>query len=265
MPLVCRCAATASIRYVNAFCPHCHEEHPTAAGRGAPARRLAGRARRPGLAGARLPASTAWCARCTTSRPRSSRYLEQWTAPTKAHTPDVAGNFEPVPLGLRGAGCGEMQTQHTCILLEDITDRCNLALPDLLRRVVAGLRGGRAARAGARERRHAALARERPHRRADAERRRADALPAARRAARRASLERPIVRVLVNTNGLAIAQDDDAARACSSGTASASRSTCSTTAVRPRRHRTTAAPTSGGSRSGRSSGCPRRASSRPSR
>ena len=56
------------------------------------------------------------------------RYLEQWTAPTKVHTPDIAGNFKPVPQAYED-GLPEMQTQHTCILLEDITDHCNLRCP----------------------------------------------------------------------------------------------------------------------------------------
>jgi uncharacterized radical SAM superfamily Fe-S cluster-containing enzyme len=60
--------------------------------------------------------------------PEILSYLEEWTAPTKRHTPDVHGNYDPVPLAyLRGLG--EMQTQHTCILLEDITASCNLSCP----------------------------------------------------------------------------------------------------------------------------------------
>jgi len=60
--------------------------------------------------------------------PEILRWLEQWTAPTKTHIPDHAGNFDPVPLAYR-RGLGEMQTQHTCILLEDITAACNLTCP----------------------------------------------------------------------------------------------------------------------------------------
>ena len=60
--------------------------------------------------------------------PEILTYLEQWTAPTKVHTPDVTGNFEPVPSAYDD-GLPEMQTQHTCILLEDITDDCNLRCP----------------------------------------------------------------------------------------------------------------------------------------
>ncbi len=44
------------------------------------------------------------------------------------HPPDVAGNFDPVPSAyLRGLP--EMQTQHTCILLADVTEACNLRCP----------------------------------------------------------------------------------------------------------------------------------------
>ena len=60
--------------------------------------------------------------------PEILAYLEEWTAPTKVHTPDVAGNFDPVPAAyLRGLP--EMQTQHTCILLDDVTEACNLRCP----------------------------------------------------------------------------------------------------------------------------------------
>lgn len=51
-----------------------------------------------------------------------------WIAPTKMHTPDTPGNFDPLP-GAYLRGLGEMQTQHTCILLEDeIGDVIQLAL-----------------------------------------------------------------------------------------------------------------------------------------
>ena len=61
--------------------------------------------------------------------PEILAYLEQWTAPTKRHAPDVPGNFDPIPQAyLRGLG--EMQTQHTCILLEDIERSCNLCCPN---------------------------------------------------------------------------------------------------------------------------------------
>jgi hypothetical protein len=60
--------------------------------------------------------------------PEILSYLERWTASTKVHIPDTPGNYEPVPAAyLRGLG--EMQTQHTCILLEDINENCNLRCP----------------------------------------------------------------------------------------------------------------------------------------
>jgi uncharacterized radical SAM superfamily Fe-S cluster-containing enzyme len=60
--------------------------------------------------------------------PQILTYLEQWTAPTKVHTPDRLGNFAPVPAAYAD-GLPEMQTQHTCILLEDLLDHCNLKCP----------------------------------------------------------------------------------------------------------------------------------------
>ena len=116
------------LRYVNAFCPHCHAEQPN--------RPLADVARLSGWLAARD--GRVWLERaCAThglvrtmydEDPEILAYLEEWTAPTKTHTPDVAGNFDPVPSAyLRGLP--EMQTQHTCILLADVTEACNLRCP----------------------------------------------------------------------------------------------------------------------------------------
>lgn len=60
--------------------------------------------------------------------PEILKYLEEWTAPTKQHIPDMTGNFAPIPLAYLN-GLPEMQTQHTCILLEDIAETCNLRCP----------------------------------------------------------------------------------------------------------------------------------------
>jgi uncharacterized radical SAM superfamily Fe-S cluster-containing enzyme len=60
--------------------------------------------------------------------PEILAYLEEWTAPTKEHMPDISGNFAPVPAAYLH-GLPEMQTQHTCILLEDIAEACNLRCP----------------------------------------------------------------------------------------------------------------------------------------
>src|SRR5690349_24293325 len=115
-------------RYVNAFCPHCHQERPD--------RPLAEVRRLSGWLAVRDGA--VWLERGCPRHgliitlydedPEILRYLEQWTAPTKRHTPDVAGNFAPVPSAYL-AGLPEMQTQHTCILLADLTDSCNLRCP----------------------------------------------------------------------------------------------------------------------------------------
>ncbi|GAA1740535.1 radical SAM protein [Microbacterium paludicola] len=115
-------------RYVNAFCPRCHEEDPD--------RPLAEVQRLSGWLADRD--GTIWLERgcpehglVRTMYDESAdilRYLEEWTAPTKMHTPDVIGNFKPVPSAYED-GLPQMQTQHTCILLEDITDHCNLRCP----------------------------------------------------------------------------------------------------------------------------------------
>lgn len=115
-------------RYVTAFCPRCHDE--------APERPLADVARLSGMLIERD--GHIWLERGCPAHglvrtlydedPEILSYLEEWTAPTKAHTPDVAGNFDPIPSAyLRGLP--EMQTQHTCILLEDIAETCNLRCP----------------------------------------------------------------------------------------------------------------------------------------
>ena len=116
------------LRYVTAFCPRCHAEDP---------HRPLGQVER--LAGYLSEAEDkVWLVRGCPRHgrivtlydevPEILRYLEEWTAPTKRHVPDTAGNYDPVPsVYLRGLG--ELQTQHTWILLEDITNSCNLRCP----------------------------------------------------------------------------------------------------------------------------------------
>ena len=117
------------LRYVNAFCPMCHDENP--------GRPLAEVAR---LSGYLAEADErVWLVRGCPEHgrvatfydesPEILRYLEEWTATTKVHTPDTPGNWAPVP-GAYLHGLPEMQTQHTCILLEDITQQCNLCCPN---------------------------------------------------------------------------------------------------------------------------------------
>ncbi|HUS14296.1 MAG TPA: radical SAM protein [Chloroflexia bacterium] len=54
--------------------------------------------------------------------------LQQWRVPTKTIIPDTVGNDRPIPMGY-AHGLGELQTQHSCILLLDITEHCNLNCP----------------------------------------------------------------------------------------------------------------------------------------
>ncbi len=113
-------------RYVNAFCPHCHAQDVPLAD----VRRLSGRlAERDGRIWLERGCPDHGLVRTLYDEdPQILRYLEEWTAPTKTHIPDVAGNFAPVPSAYLD-GLPEMQTQHTCILLADLTDHCNLKCP----------------------------------------------------------------------------------------------------------------------------------------
>ena len=116
------------MRYVSAFCPQCHADDPD--------RPLAEVTRLAGYLAERD--DRVWLVRgCSRhgrvetmydESPEILRWLEQWTAPTKRHTPDRPGNFDAIPVAYL-KGLGEMQTQHTCILLEDIIATCNLSCP----------------------------------------------------------------------------------------------------------------------------------------
>ena len=194
-------------RYVNAFCPHCHEQQPDRPL--SEVRRLSG-----WLA---IRDDRVWLERGCPDHglvstlydesPEILTYLEQWTAPTKVHTPDRSGNFKPVPSAYED-GLPEMQTQHTCILLADITDHCNLRCPTCfaesspalssvapLDEVLASI--------------DARLSREN------------DRIDVLMLSGGEPTLypwlaqlldevaQRPVVRILVNTNGLRIAQDDE--------------------------------------------------------
>jgi len=115
-------------QYVTAYCGHCHREDPDAP--------LAEVAR---LGGYLSEADgRVWLVRgCPThgrvitlydESPEILDWLERWTAPTKHHVPDNPGNYDPIPAGY-ARGLGELQTQHTCILLADIVEGCNLSCP----------------------------------------------------------------------------------------------------------------------------------------
>ena len=51
-----------------------------------------------------------------------------WSTPTLAVTPDRPGNFAPFPEGYRN-GLPASHGQHTCILLLNVTERCNYGCP----------------------------------------------------------------------------------------------------------------------------------------
>jgi uncharacterized radical SAM superfamily Fe-S cluster-containing enzyme len=55
------------------------------------------------------------------------QYLQQWRVPTKAIVPDTT-TISPVPMGYE-LGLPPGHLQHSCILLLDITTQCNLACP----------------------------------------------------------------------------------------------------------------------------------------
>ncbi|MGF0316092.1 radical SAM protein [Nocardia fluminea] len=195
------------LRYVTAFCPRCHDEHP---GTALPdVARLSGwLAERDGKVLLERGCRTHGMVRTLYDEdPEILAYLEEWTAPTKAHLPDTVGNFDPVPSAyLRGLP--EMQTQHTCILLEDIIDSCNLRCPTCFADSSPELRGVVAVEdvlANVDQR----LARENG---------RLDVLmlsggePTLHPQLARLLTEltaRPITRILLNTNGLRIAVDDE--------------------------------------------------------
>lgn len=128
------------MRYVTAFCPSCHADEPQ--------RPLAEVSRLAGYLAERE--GQVWLVRgCPVHGKVSTlydesaeilRWLERWTAPTKRHAPDVRGNYDAVPLAYQ-RGLGEMQTQHTCILLEDVTQACNLTCPTCFAESAPGVHG----------------------------------------------------------------------------------------------------------------------------
>ncbi|MGN9788843.1 radical SAM protein [Nonomuraea sp. ZG12] len=112
------------LRYVNAFCPHCHGQDLDQV------ERLSGYlAARDGKVWLERGCRKHGLVRTLYDEDSEIlAYLEEWTAPTKEHLPDISGNFAPVPAAYLD-GLPEMQTQHTCILLEDIAEACNLRCP----------------------------------------------------------------------------------------------------------------------------------------
>ncbi|WP_433874915.1 radical SAM protein [Sinomonas atrocyanea] len=113
-------------RYVTAFCPECHKENPPLA----QVRRLSG--------ALLVRDGRVWLERGCPDHglvrtmydesPEILTYLEKWQAPTKQHVADAVGNYRPIPEAY-AYGLPAMQTQHTCILLQDVIEHCNLRCP----------------------------------------------------------------------------------------------------------------------------------------
>ena len=70
-------------------------------------------------------------------------YLQQWRVPTREIIPDTPDNVMPIPMGYAN-GLGRLQTQHSCILLLDVTEHCNLNCPTCF--AASGTNVGRYAR-----------------------------------------------------------------------------------------------------------------------
>jgi hypothetical protein len=193
-------------RHVNAFCPRCCREDPLRPLEDV--RRLSGY-----LAEAD---GRVWLVRDCPEHGRLVTlyeedaeildYLERWTAPTKGPTPDTPDNFASLPAAYL-EGLGGLQTQHTCILLEDVTETCNLRCPTCYAESSPRL-GGVAEVADV-------LAN--IDRRLEREGGRLDVLMVSGGEPTlhprltdllEAAMQRDIVRILVNTNGLELAKDD---------------------------------------------------------
>ena len=132
--------------------------------------------------------------------------LQQWRIPTREIVPDRAGNTRPIPMGYLD-GLGDLQTQHSCVLLVDVTETCNLECPTCFAISAPGV-GRHAPKNEVLRTLDAAIAREGG---------RIDALMLSGGEPTvhpgivdliRAAVERNVTRVIINTNGIRIARDD---------------------------------------------------------
>jgi uncharacterized radical SAM superfamily Fe-S cluster-containing enzyme len=133
-------------------------------------------------------------------------YLQQWRTPTREIIPDTPGNARPIPMGYLD-GLGDLQTQHSCVFLLDITESCNLECPTCFAGSSPGV--GRFARLPHLTRAlDAAIAREGGH---------LDVLMLSGGEPTvhpelveiiETAVERDVTRVILNTNGIRIAKDD---------------------------------------------------------
>jgi hypothetical protein len=131
--------------------------------------------------------------------------LQTWRAPAKWVAPDSADCL-PIPMGYVD-GLGPLQEQHTCILLIDLTEDCNLACPPCfassrpgrdryapVASVLASVDAATAREGGALDLVMLSGGEPTLHPRLDEV---LDGL-----------LERPVRRIVLNTNGLRLARDD---------------------------------------------------------
>ena len=133
-------------------------------------------------------------------------YLQQWRTPTREIIPDTPANTRPIPMGYLD-GLGDLQTQHSCVLLLDVTESCNLECPTCFAAAAPGV--GRFARLPHVLRAlDAAIAREGG---------KVDVLMLSGGEPTvhpeileiiEAAVERPVTRVILNTNGIRIVKDD---------------------------------------------------------
>ncbi len=134
------------------------------------------------------------------------RYLQDWRVPTREIVPDQPDDARPIPMGYLD-GLGELQDQHTCVLLVDVDEACDLSCPTCF--AGSGPTIDRhATRAGVLRTVDAAIGREGG---------RADLVmlsggePTVHpeiESIIEGILERPVTRVVVNTNGVRLARDD---------------------------------------------------------
>ena len=132
--------------------------------------------------------------------------LQQWRIPTRQIIPDRPANTRPIPMGYLD-GLGDLQTQHSCIVLIDVTETCNLECPTCFASSAPGV-GRHAPEPAVMRTLDAAIAREGG---------KVDALmlsggePTVHPGILdlvRAATERNVTRVVLNTNGIRIARDD---------------------------------------------------------
>lgn len=134
------------------------------------------------------------------------RELQAWRAPARWLEPDTEDG-PPIPMGY-AEGLGPLQEQHTCILLVDLTEDCNLACPPCLALSHPG-RDRYAPAASVLRSVDAAIAREGGQLDLVMLSGGEPTLHPQLEAILDGLLEREVRRIVINTNGLRIARDDD--------------------------------------------------------